>query len=178
MTTLDNLMTAFNGESNARARYAEFAKKADEEGYGQAASLFRAASRAEEIHANKHAEVIRKMGGTPKADVGKVEVKSTRENLQVALKGETYERDQMYPEFIKQAKADKKKDAILTFTHALASETEHAKLYKEAIDNLESWRTGKKDFLVCPVCGYTVTKADFEKCPACREPRGNFERIS
>ena len=50
-STLDNLQAAFNGESNANARYLAFAKKADEEGYGQVASLFRAAARAEEIHA-------------------------------------------------------------------------------------------------------------------------------
>ena len=53
-TTLDNLVTAYNGESNAHARYVEFAKKADEDGYGQVASLFRAAARAEEIHAETH----------------------------------------------------------------------------------------------------------------------------
>lgn len=44
-TTLDNLLAAYNGESNANAKYLAFAKKADEEGYGQAASLFRAAAR-------------------------------------------------------------------------------------------------------------------------------------
>ncbi len=48
--TLENLQTAFNGESNANAKYLEFAKKADEEGYTKVASLFRAAARAEEIH--------------------------------------------------------------------------------------------------------------------------------
>jgi rubrerythrin len=30
-------------------------------------------------------------------------VKSTRENLEAAVKGETYERDTMYPDFLKQA---------------------------------------------------------------------------
>jgi ABC-type transporter MlaC component len=39
-STLDNLQAAFNGESNAHARYVEFAKKADKEGYAQVASLF------------------------------------------------------------------------------------------------------------------------------------------
>ena len=52
-TTLDNLQEAFNGESNANARYLAFAQKADEDGYGEVASLFRAAAKAEEIHANK-----------------------------------------------------------------------------------------------------------------------------
>ena len=57
--TLGNLVAAYNGESNAHVRYAAFALKADEEGFTQVASLFRAASRAEEIHAANHATVIR-----------------------------------------------------------------------------------------------------------------------
>ena len=44
--TLDNLMAAYNGESNAKAKYTEFAKKADQEGFAGAASLFRAAAKA------------------------------------------------------------------------------------------------------------------------------------
>ena len=42
--TLDNLQAAFNGESNAHAKYLAYSKKADEEGYPSVASLFRAAS--------------------------------------------------------------------------------------------------------------------------------------
>lgn len=104
-TVLDNLQTAFNGESNAHARYLEFAAKADQEGYGSVASLFRAAARAEEIHAANHAVVIRRMGGTPQANIEKPAVKSTAENLAVAIQGETYERDVLYPDFLKQARA-------------------------------------------------------------------------
>src|SRR5271169_3817001 len=63
-STIDNLQAAFNGESNANARYLAFAKKADEEGYTEVASLFRAAAKAEEIHAHNHAVVIEKMGAT------------------------------------------------------------------------------------------------------------------
>ena len=64
--TLDNLMAAFNGESNANAKYLEYAKKADAEGYAGAAGLFRAAAKAEATHAATHAAVIKKLGGTPK----------------------------------------------------------------------------------------------------------------
>ena len=60
--TLENLQTAFNGESNANARYLAFATKADQEGYGGVASLFRAAARAEEIHAANHLVEIKKPG--------------------------------------------------------------------------------------------------------------------
>lgn len=177
-TTLENLMEAFNGESNARARYVEFAKKADQEGYTQVASLFRAASRAEEIHAANHANVIKKMGGTPKADMETPNVKSTAENLRAAIAGETYERDVMYPQFIEQATTKNDKAAMRTFTYALNAETEHAALYTEALSSLEARKSGKREFLVCPVCGKTVTAIDFATCPVCGCPREKFEKIS
>ena len=66
--TMDNLQAAFNGESSPRARYSVFAEKADAEGYAGAASLFRAAARAEEIHAGNHAAVIQKFGGVPESN--------------------------------------------------------------------------------------------------------------
>ena len=67
--TLDHLQEAYNGESNASARYVAFAKRADADGYASVASLFRAAARAEEIHAANHAAVIQKLGATPNATV-------------------------------------------------------------------------------------------------------------
>lgn len=176
--TLGNLQAAFNGESNAHARYLAFAKKADEEGYGQVASLFRAAARAEEIHARAHAEVIRKLGGDPKADVASPEVKSTKENLEAAIKGESYERDTMYPEFIQKAREEGQKDAVRSMNHARTAEIEHAKLYGQALAALDSWKEGKKVFYVCPVCGFTTLKIDFEKCPACFTEKEKFEQVS
>lgn len=176
--SLENLMAAYDGESNAHARYLAFAEKADEEGYGRAASLFRAAAAAEEIHARAHADVIRSLGGTPKADVMRPVVSSTRENLAVALEGESYERDKMYPEFLAAAKAEKSKDAFRSFNRALTAEAEHAKLYRAALDDLASWKSGKTDFYVCTVCGYTTSKADFAKCPSCFSPREKLVTVS
>jgi len=86
--TLDNLTAAFNGESNAHAKYLEFAKKADQEGYAGAAALFRAAARAEETHARTHGEVITKLGGSPKAEIKLPAIGTTAENLKAALAGE------------------------------------------------------------------------------------------
>jgi rubrerythrin len=177
-TTLDHLMAAYEGDSNANARYAEFAKKADEEGYGQVASLFRATARAARIHASNHAEVIKKMGGTPKADIKKPEVKSTKENLEAALKNTNHEHDTSYPEFIKQAKEEKNTDALQTFVYAQAVEEGHAKLYKDALDHLDAWKGGKKDFYVCGVCGNTVVKIEFEKCPVCFSPKEKYEKVN
>jgi rubrerythrin len=176
--TLDNLQAAFNGESNAKARYLAFAQKAEAEGYGKVASLFRAASRAEDIHANNHAEVIRKLGATPTADVKTAEVKSTAENLQAAIKGESYERDSMYPEFLKQAREDGNRDAVRTFNFAKEAEAEHAKLYAEASNNLAAWKTNAQPFYVCPSCGFTTATLNFEKCPVDFTPREKFIAVS
>ena len=177
-STLDNLQTAFNGESNAHARYLAFAGKADEEGYGAVASLFRAAAHAEQIHARHHAEVIKALGAAPKADVKPPEVKSTAENLKVAIAGESYERDVMYPQFIAKAKADGNSGALRSFNYARAAEAGHAKLYQEAADNLAGWKGGPRDFYVCSVCGNTVMKIDFAKCPVCRQSKDNYQKVA
>ncbi len=177
--TLDNLQAGFNGESNAHARYLAFAEKADQEGYGKVASLFRAAAKAEDVHAANHAAVIKKLGGTPEAKIETPVVKSTKENLEAAIKGESYERDTMYPEFLKQARAEGNRDAVQTLNYAKTAEAEHAKLYSEALNNLPNLKGSKaKDYFVCTVCGYTTTKMDFSKCPACFTHKDKYEKVS
>ncbi|HSB76195.1 MAG TPA: ferritin family protein [Terriglobales bacterium] len=177
-TTLENLQAAYNGESNAHARYLAFAQQADKEGYGKAASLFRAAAKAEDTHASNHANVIKKMGGAPEAKIETPVVKSTKENLQAAIQGETYERDVMYPAFLKVARADRNKDAIQTFNYAKTAEAEHAKLYAEALANLPQMKGAGQEYYVCTVCGYTTTKMDFSKCPSCFSPKHKYEKVS
>lgn len=175
--TLDNLQAAYEGESNAHVRYAAFAKAANAEGYGEVASLFRAASKAEEIHAANHARVIREMGTEPKATIETVEVKSTPENLQAAIDGEVYERDTMYPSFLESAKAEKNGAAIKTFTYALKTEAEHARLYLDALKNLESLRGKSKQYFVCNHCGYTVETLNFLKCLVCGHSKDDYIRV-
>ena len=94
--TEKNLKEAFAGESQANRMYTAFAAKADKEGYPQAARLFRAAAKAEEVHANNHLRALKA-------------IKSTKENLEAALSGEDHEWEQMYPEMIETAKAEGKK---------------------------------------------------------------------
>jgi rubrerythrin len=176
--TLDNLIAAYNGESNAHAKYLAYAEKADQEGYGKVASLFRAAASAEEIHLTNHAQVIKAMGGTPKADIKLPEIKSTRENVEDGIKGESYEKTTMYPEFIAQAEREDNKDAVRTFSYAMDAEGEHAKLYKSALADLEQWKT-KADFYVCPTCGYTVEgKPGFASCPVCATPGKLYQAVN
>jgi rubrerythrin len=175
--TLANLQTAYNGETNAHARYLAFAKEADEEGYAPAASLFRAAARAEEVHAKNHAEVIRGLGAEPKATVEAVIVKSTRDNLGTAIKGEIYERDEMYPAFLHQARLERNQPAGRTFHLAQKAETEHAALFTQALQELERLRGEAIVYYVCPVCGFTSAKADGSRCPVCSNPTDRFEKV-
>lgn len=175
--TLSNLQAAYNGESNAHARYVEFAKKADAEGFAGVASLFRAAARAEEIHAANHAVVIRKMGAQPTAVIEKTIIRATRENLMTAIDGETYERDIMYPEFIRVAQQEKNTAAIRTFNFALEAETEHARLFADALGALATKKPAMKYF-VCAICGYTAERLDAERCPVCSNPKEKFEIVS
>lgn len=177
-STLENLQAAYNGESNAHATYLAYSEKAKAEGYQKVASLFAAAARAEEIHASNHAKVIRTMGGDPKADVKKPQVASTRENLQAGLKGETYERDTMYPGFLAKARKDGNGEAIQTLNLARNAEIEHAKLYKQALDEFEGWKGSTASFYVCPVCGWTSMTLPAERCPSSFTPKSRFLTIS
>jgi rubrerythrin len=183
--TLKNLLAAFNGESNASARYAAFAIKADEDGYLKVGSLFRAASRAEQIHAANHAVVIEKMGGKAMANIEPAVVKSTEENLQAAIAGELYEVDVMYPDFINEAEAQKNTDARRTFKYAIEAEKEHAQLFTKALEHIQHCvdkscqkLSNKATYYVCPVCGFTAEKAEFERCPVCGHKKEEFELVS
>lgn len=178
-TTIENMQAAFNGESNAHVRYLAFAKQADTEDYGEVASLFRAAARAEEIHAANHAAVLKELGAEPAAKIEQPEVKTTRENLEAAIKGESYERDTMYPEFLKQARSDRNKAAIKSLNFARQAEVEHAKLYAAALEHLDELKgTNAVTYLVCPTCGFTTREATFEKCPTCFTLKDRFEKVA
>jgi rubrerythrin len=178
-TTLQNMQAAFNGESNAHVRYLAFAAQADRENYGEVASLFRAAARAEEVHASNHAAVIKEMGAIPQANVETPQVKSTRENLEAAIKGEIYERDIMYPSFLKQARREDNTGAVESLNFAKTAEAEHAKLYTRSLQNLEKLKGSRSmTFFVCPTCGYTTTELNFSYCPSCLTPGEMFEKVA
>jgi rubrerythrin len=181
--TVKNLLAALEGESNANAKYNAFATKADADGFHGAASLFRAAARAEQIHAGNHARVIVQLGGQVAFAIHEIAIKSTLENLKTALAGEQYEISTMYPEFLAEATAHNNTAAIRTFHGALEAEKTHARLYSEAIALVEAgkkdaWIGKTKEFFVCPVCGYTTeTPNEHERCPVCNAPWSRFEVI-
>ncbi len=183
--TLRNLLAAFGGESNASARYAAFAIKADEEEYLKVGSLFRAASRAEQIHAANHAKVIQTFGGDPVATMQELAVKTTVENLQAAVAHEFYESGVMYPDFINEAEAQMNAAARRTFKYAIEAEKEHAWLFTEALEHIhhcveQSFQKlwNKAIYYVCPGCGFIADKTDFDRCPACDHSKDKFKVVN
>jgi len=157
-----NLKDAFAGESQANRKYLAFAKKAEKEGYKQVAKLFRAAAEAETVHAHNH---LRELGG----------IKSTKENLEEAINGESYEFQKMYPQMIKDAEAEANKTALRSFNFANEVEKVHAELYKKALANLGS--NEEVDYYVCDICGYTAEGHPPDKCPVCNAKKELFKKI-
>ena len=166
MSTSENLKEAFAGESQANRMYLAFAKKAEQDGLPQVAKLFRAAAAAETVHAHAH---FRAMGG----------IKNTEENLKVAIEGEGFEFQQMYPKFLKQAEEEKVNPAITSFKHALAVEEIHHGLYSEALEVVESGKDlPETKIYVCEVCGNTVKGSAPDKCPICGAAKKMFKEIT
>ena len=160
--TEKNLKEAFAGESQANRKYLAFAKKAEDEGFTQIARLFRAAAEAETVHAHNH---LRELGG----------IKSTKENLEEAINGESYEFQKMYPQMIKDAEAEGIKGALRSFKFANEVEKIHAEFYKKALENIG--KNPEVDYYVCQVCGNTVENEAPDECPICGAKKQAFKKI-
>jgi rubrerythrin len=165
-STIENLKEAFAGESQANRRYLAFAQKAEKEGLTQVAKLFRAAAEAETIHALNH---LRVMG----------EMKSTTENLDAAVSGETFEFEKMYPEYLNIAKNEENTQAVWSFDVASKVEQVHAGLFQKVNEALKNRKPLEAvDYYVCSVCGNTVENETPEKCPICGAPKRRFFKVA
>lgn len=163
---INNLKSAFAGESQANRRYLAFARKAEKEGFLQVAQLFRAAAEAETIHALNHLGLVG-------------EIKSTTENLESAVSGETFEFEKMYPEYIDVAKQEGNSQAAWSFDVANKVEQIHAGLFSKALETLKNNKEfAKVEYYVCGVCGNTVENTSPEKCPICGAPKEKFFKVA
>lgn len=160
--TEKNLQDAFAGESQANRKYLAFAKKAEQEGFKQVAKLFRAAAEAETVHAHNH---LRELGG----------IKSTKENLEEAINGESFEFQKMYPRMIDDATAEGIKGALRSFNYANEVEKVHAALYQKALENLG--KNAETDYHICTVCGYTAEGEAPDECPVCKAKKQAFRKV-
>ncbi len=163
--TKANLEAAFAGESQACMKYTIFADIAAKEGYPEVARLFKAVAYAERVHATNH---LRELEG----------INDTASNLEVAIGGETYEVDEMYPVFKEVAKFQSEKGAMLSTHYALEAEKIHAVMYGDAKKLVQQDRDmASNPIYICPVCGYTVIGEPPEVCPVSKTPKEEFVKF-
>ena len=122
--TLKNLESALAGESMAHIKYRYFAKIAREEGFEDVAKHFEETADQEIKHAWGHLELL----------VGKP---TTKECLELAIAGETYEFTEMYPQFERVAKAEQNIEAVKEFNEQGRESNEHAQAFKKVLELAE-----------------------------------------
>ena len=174
-TIQDVLQAAFSNEIIAHQRYTEFAAKADEEGYKGVASFFRAAAKAERVHADRFAGALKKKGVDASTPAYQADVKSTRENLIASIDAEREERDVVYRDSIERAKTLEEKEVAALFDLARTAETEHANLCAIVNASMDDQKH-PKTYRVCSHCGYT-TDIGLAKCPSCMSAKSQMVSV-
>jgi len=124
MNTIKNLEMALAGESMAHIKYRYFAKIAREEGYEDVAKHFEHTADQEIKHAWGHLELL----------IGRP---STKQCLEKAIEGETYEYTEMYPSFEEQAERDGNEQAMLEAKQQAKESQEHAVQFKLVLEKAQ-----------------------------------------
>ena len=122
--TLKNPEAALAGESQAHIKYRYFARIAREEGFEDVARHFEHTADQELKHAWGHLELLI---GTP----------TTKECLQKAIEGETYEFTTMYPNFRDDAVHEGNTAAVIEATSQIEESREHAAEFAAVLKKAE-----------------------------------------
>jgi rubrerythrin len=121
--TIENLESAFAGESMAHIKYRYFAKLAREAGAEDVAKIFEDTAEQEVMHAFGHLDLL-----YPKAQL------TPAKSLEIAIEGETYEYTEMYPKFRHLAVEEGNQSAVAEFDEQIAESKEHAANFKRTLE--------------------------------------------
>ena len=176
--TMVNLQKAFGGESQARNKYEYFAKVAQKEGYRDIAEHFQRAADNEKTHAKLELALHNRMESGSDNNFG-----NTKENLAMAINGESYENLKMYPDFAAIAKEEGHKEAATLFTGIGKIEVEHEKMFQMLLERLVSDSEFVSDDAdeawICEVCGHVhYGKKALKVCPVCKHPQEYQSRLN
>jgi rubrerythrin len=119
--TEENLKAAFAGESQANRRYLAFAQVARAAGADDIAAIFEEAAADETLHAHAH---LAYFGGVSDSD----------KNLKIALEGETFEKESMYPGFIAAAEEEGFAEVVQYLKSVAGDEGRHARKYGDILN--------------------------------------------
>ena len=159
---------AYHTEIETAAKYEVFAQKADDEGFPGAANLFRAAARAERVHATR-LEKAMKDRGIPVPEVAETtpKIEGTADNLRSSASHELSERDVLYKDAIAAAKEARDDALFKIFDQTRDAEVEHANLMSAAARQMNKMKEDKP-YYVCDDCGYT-SDIELPLCALCRD---------
>lgn len=163
--TLENLKTAFSGESQARNKYTFYASKAKKDGYVQISRIFEETAANEKEHAELWFKLFQGIG-------------TTEENLLDAAAGENYEWTEMYKEMAETAREEGFPEIAAQMEGVAAIEKTHEERYRKLAENIQKARVFAKDdetVWVCLNCGHIyVGREAPRECPVCHHPGGYF----
>lgn len=165
--TMQNLLTAFAGESQAHTKYLYYASKAKKEGYNQIGALFEETARNEKEHAKIWFKQLHD-GAVP----------DTLTNLADAAAGENYEWTDMYAGFAATAKEEGFEKLAYLFEAVGKIEKGHEERYRALKASIEQGKVFAREteqVWVCSNCGHVhIGTHAPEKCPVCDHPQGYF----
>ena len=122
--TITSLQGALAGESQAHVKYKYFAKIARAEGYEDIAKHFEHTADQELHHAWGHLELL-------------IKKPDTKQCLEMAIEGETYEFTTMYPDFKRAAELEGNTNAAFEAGHQIEESKEHAEQFAEVLSKAE-----------------------------------------
>ncbi|MCD6538683.1 rubrerythrin family protein [Candidatus Bathyarchaeota archaeon] len=185
--TIENLVKAFIGESQARNRYTIYSKVARKEGFEQISEIFLITAENEKEHAETLFNLIMDLKRRSGEELSEIKVEAaaplvlgnTIENLKAAISGENYEHTQMYPEFADVAEREGLPEVAARLRAIAKAEEHHEERYRKLLREVESNTVFRKDrevWWVCRECGYVHYGTEPpEVCPSCSHPKGYFQ---
>jgi len=179
--TIGNLREAFNVETTASAKYAGYAEKAKKDGLLRIATMFSAASKVKAIYAANFRAVLIKMGQTVTPVKPEFDIRTTRENINDAIKGESEGITIIYPGYISTAKMESVTDAVKSFRWAMETEKKRQPVNQSMLNALNANTANllPNIYWVCPKCGnlYNVSKPE-PSCSFCSTPSSKFFKFN
>ena len=164
--TLENLLAAFAGESQARNKYTYYASKAKKEGYVQISNIFLETAANEKEHAELWFKLAHGIG-------------TTEENLLDAAAGENYEWTDMYKEMAATAREEGCPEIAAQMEGVAAIEKEHEERYRKLAANIKEGKVFAREEKVlwqCSNCGHQVVAEKAPQlCPVCKHPQAYFQ---
>ena len=164
--TLENLLAAFAGESQARNKYTYYASKAKKEGYVQISNIFLETAANEKEHAELWFKLAHGIG-------------TTEENLLDAAAGENYEWTDMYKEMAAIAREEGFPEIAAQMEGVAAVEKDHEERYRKLAANIKEGKVFAREEKVlwqCSNCGHQVVAEKAPQlCPVCKHPQAYFQ---